>query len=190
MARIPADRHEDLGGTTVKAVKDEFSKYVAKVIITTAAGAIGLAGLGLWLYVKTILPDIAGGVPSGAVMAFDLPKGCPTGWTTFEQAAGRTVIGTATAQQASANSVIVHGYRDNGGQETHKLTEAELPPLKFSFTVNAAENNSAGDRLRAGGADYFVVVRTPTPITLSSAGKGDTFPTMPPYVALFYCKKD
>jgi hypothetical protein len=186
MAEISGEKDEG----TVKAIKGEFSKYVAKVIIATAAGAIGLAGLGLWLYVKTIFPVIAGGVPSGAVMAFDLPIGCPAGWSVFEQAAGRTVIGTATAQQASANSVIAHGYRDNGGHETHKLTEAELPPLKFSFNVNAAENNSAGDKFNVGGREFVAVLKSPTTINLNTAGKGDAVPTMPPYVALFYCKKD
>src|SRR4051812_47573855 len=122
MAKDALENDEGLAASTVKALKDDFSKYVAKVIIATVAGAIGLAGLGLWLYVKTILPDIVGGVPPGAVMAFDLPAGCPAGWSAFEHAAGRAVIGTATAQQATSNATVAHAYRDSGGRETYKLT--------------------------------------------------------------------
>jgi hypothetical protein len=51
-------------------------------------------------------------------------------------------------------------------------------------------HNGAGDRYDVGGKNYVAVHKSPTTINLSTSGKADAFPTMPPYVALFYCKKD
>jgi hypothetical protein len=188
------DKDGTLSQDVVAEIRKQAIGEVSKWVIIGFIALIGLAASGWWFYLQQKLDEYiathAAGVPSAAVMAFDQPNGCPKGWTAFEQAAGRAVIGAATAQQASASGGTPHAYRASGGQETHKLTEAELPPLKFSFTVNAAENNSAGDRVKAGGPDQFVVMRTPTPINLTTNGKADAFSTMPPYVALFYCKKD
>ena len=183
-----------LNKDVVAEIRKQAISEVTKWAIIAFIALIGIAASGWMFYLKQKLDEYidtrAAVLPLSAVVAFDEPNKCPKGWSAFEQVVGRSVIGVATAQQASANGVVAHPYRDSGGHETHTLTEAELPPLKFSFTVNSAENSSAGDRYNVGGHDLVAVLKSPKTIELATTGKGDIFSTMPPYVALFYCKKD
>jgi hypothetical protein len=174
-----------------KQAISEVSKYAVLAFIVL----IGIAGSGWWFYLQQKLDEYistrAAGVPSAAVVAFDSPNGCPKGWSNFDQAVGHTIIGSAFSQQTNTSGGITHNYRDSGGRELHQLTVAELPPLKFALTVNAAEDgNSGGDRFNAGGKDYLVIKKLPTTINTNTIGNGDAFSTMPPYIALFYSKKD
>jgi hypothetical protein len=43
-------------------------------------------------YLRNAITDVEGGVPSGAVMFFDLPS-CPLGWSELVEARGRAVVG-------------------------------------------------------------------------------------------------
>ena len=114
---------ESMSARTVESVKDEVGKYIAKVIIAAAAGILGIAALGIWIYVKTQLPGIVGGVPPGAVLAFDLPSGCPAGWTSFQRGISRMIIGANTSGAAVSNQdrngqpLMARAYQSDGGEE-------------------------------------------------------------------------
>lgn len=80
------------------------SKYVLSLVATialTATGVYAWAGLtassgdkldaAKW---NQLVSSIPAGIPAKAVMSFNLTS-CPTGWTEYTAAAGRTVIGRA-----------------------------------------------------------------------------------------------
>lgn len=143
------------------AVRKEAVGYVAKAVIATAVGIIGVAGLGLWLYAKTVLPELVGGVPRGAVLAFDRDdlseNKCPPTWTPFLEARGRTIVGA--------------GNPENG---PGKMAYDETGRMLKGFVLR-----------QHGGEQVLVDV----PGSLVPRG-GQPHTNLTPYVALYYCKKD
>ena len=63
------------------------------------------------------------GVPTGAVAAFDLPNGCPEGWSAFKDAQSRAIIGADFGQgfapglgaNGDGSALRTWKYRDHGG---------------------------------------------------------------------------
>jgi len=175
----------------ITAIKKEAVGYIAKIVIATIAGIIVIAGLGLWLYVKTLLPTVAGGVPAGAVMPFDLSEGCPAGWSYFGPAIGRTIIG-ATNQSPPNNEMLVanKAYRASGGRPSIQLTADNLPPfsLDFYFVMSSGYGDKPANVVRTitniknsdsnGTVNLAFVPRPQQPI-----------PSVMPYLSLYYCKK-
>lgn len=123
---------------------------------------------------------MAGGVPKGAVLAFDLPDGCRTlkGWAPFDYAKGRTIIGAGAADGLSTRN-----YRDRNGREQHILTIPELAPHAHSGNVGT------------GGASFEhhqYNGRMPSTEWQKSSevvGESKPFDLMNPFVVLHYCIK-
>lgn len=116
---------------------------------------------------------------SGSVFVFDKSTGCPTGWSEFQEGAGRTIIGVGQGQNLSRQQ-----YRTLGGKEKHTLTINEIP--QHSHQVRAATfANDAPQRFPATGA-FGVAQQT---IVSANAGGGQPHSNMPPYIALYFCKK-
>ena len=118
---------------------------------------------------------------AGAIVAFDLPTGCPDGWQEFVDAASRMIIGVGSRQI----------YRTQGGEEEHSLTVAELPNHSHKL-----EDSHVGVPLDPkipkdiGSADAeFYKVQVLEKLTYS---KGGSVPhnNMPPYITLHFCKKE
>jgi hypothetical protein len=202
MAQAPKPTNgEDQSEALATAIKGEATKYVAKAVIATAAGIIGVAGLGLWIYVKQFLPGLVGGVPPGAVMAFDIPTGCPQGWSTFERGISRTIVGASPLHTSDVpNSDMdgqrlpAHPYQSDGGEERHTLTIEEIPPHDHGIQIVQhseyvrANNGYVGTDTVGRGAE-----RTDPKWSVrytEKAGGGRAHNLMPPFIALFYCKKD
>jgi len=111
-----------------------------------------------------------GGIPSGAVMAFNLAA-CPAGWSPYSSAVDRMVIGSGSSYSLGAS----------GGEATHVLTIGEMPAHSHSLP-NALYLGGRG--LGRSGNSYGAASGT------GSAGSGAAHNNMPPYVALLYCQKD
>ena len=158
-------------------------------------------------------------IPIGAVVAFDLPptateKQCPDGWTLFQPAGGRFVIGAGEHRNQDQNGELLSVYRGNpnstredlerhgntlktiGGAETHTLTEAEAPPHihqsgRYDNSGNYVSPNSPADGTKgtalrmehdwngSGNAQF----------STDAKGGGQPHNNMPPYIALYFCKK-
>ena len=77
-------------------------------------------------------PSVAASIPTGAVMAFDLPA-CPQCWSLFKPATARIIIGAGQdfdpgyATGDDGQRLTPKNYRDFGGAESHTLIPAELP---------------------------------------------------------------
>jgi hypothetical protein len=192
-----------------RALSNELLEEIRKQAISQAAiwsvAAIGslalIGGTGWWLYFRPALSASLGGLPGNAVVAFDLPTGCPAGWKEFEPAISRTIVGATRGQAASPNHDVngrvlsARLYRQDGGEESHILTIEELPPHNHGI-----ENIQHSEYLREEGRGYIgteVVGRESSapdpkaPIRYTeTAGSGHSHNIMPPFVALYYCIKD
>jgi hypothetical protein len=162
------------------SVKKEVTQQAAKWLVATAVAAALLAASGWWLYLKPKLIEIAGGVPPGLVAVFDIPKDCPAGWSPFDEAAGRTIIGVGKGRDLAERR-----YREEGGFETHTLTVDELPPHTHEVTQMIGDNNVDGvDSTTTRSGEHHN-----EPRRSGATGGGRAHNNMPPFIALRYCKK-
>lgn len=122
--------------------------------------------------------EVEGTVPSGAVMAFNLPT-CPNEWSQFGLANGRTIIGNSAQ----------YPFSSTGGAATHTLTIAQMPSHTHKlYQVNlpvggstSYQNGPQGTYWRSESKSW----QTTTP-----AGSSQPHNNMQPYIALTYCVKD
>ncbi|MGT2476528.1 hypothetical protein [Paraburkholderia terrae] len=130
-------------------------------------------------------------VPKGAIVSFDLPNGCPEGWQVFDPAVSRMIVGAVAGgtsnslgTDASGNTLTARPYRAEGGAETFTLTVGQLPPHSHSFNYATRSLGASGYGAVAG-----IGPSGPDSATTDKAGGGQPVPYMPPFIALFVCKK-
>jgi hypothetical protein len=162
-----------------REIKKQAIEQSAKFTVGLFGSLLLLAVAGWGLYIKYKLPDWLHLVPKGAVTAFDISEDCPAGWTRFEDAAGRFILGAGQGK-----FLLDRPLRSMGGFEWHTLTVDELPRLTIALPLAGV---SSVDRYDAGGRNYPVVTVTNGTVTTGGSAKG--FETMPPFLALRYCKK-
>lgn len=142
----------------------------------------------------------------GAVVAFDGPCPVDAGWESFTDAAGKVLLGAgqgvlrnsgphSQSPQGTETLLTRVRHRDEGGAETHTLIPDEMPEhnhatwihqsaddqrgfqsvivdRKFTLLSVVSDNRNDG---RASGTDW--------------AGNSEPHNNMPPYIALYFCKK-
>ena len=132
-----------------------------------------------------VLRTLQGGpaVPSGVVAAFDLSSGCPAGWKDM----GPTWRGHALVAAVN-NANDPFGFRRTGGSETHKLTIDEMP----THAHDSAYALSGSPLPWSNKASEHPI---PTPYKRKeskydwSKGGNKAHNNMPPFIALYFCKK-
>jgi hypothetical protein len=124
------------------ALRNEAVGWVAKGAIWMAALLITIAGTGLWFYAERLIPEIARGVPGGAILAFDRAD-CPKGWHPYKQAISRVIIGWGSPDKEQKYSVDVHNkalqshtFAEVGGEETRFKLEDESISTMNSFKTD------------------------------------------------------
>ena len=117
------------------------------------------------------------GAPTGAVLAFNLSS-CPSGWSEYTGARGRTIIGT---NPDTSNGLSIRSLGATVGEENHTLTIAEMPAHRHR---NALPNTPGGGEpyrtdgtTNGGGSDPAV-------------GSNQPHNVMQPSLALLYCQKN
>lgn len=126
-------------------------------------------------------------VPRGAIMAFDLPRGCPEGWSMFLPAISRTIVGagnlpTGSSGSSSTNPLTVRSFGELGGEEAVQLTIDEMPRHSHGALF-------AGDGRKAGMLNEYAYHASGYE-KLRPEGGSQPHNNMPPYIALHYCKKE
>lgn len=145
---------------------------------------------------------------SGAVVAFDRSEktaSCPRGWSLFDPAGGRVIVGAGEHSNQGLSNYPAYADNPNtaiGGQETVALTKDQMPSHRHTITSSppsknihdgfggSAENyglHPTYDPSIAGGSGWSV---TQHENFMSPEGKGQPHSNMPPYISLYYCKKD
>lgn len=126
--------------------------------------------------------DTQNNVATGAVVAFDLPDGCPDGWSDFGDGAGRVVIGTGSG----------YPYRSSAGEAEVTLGIEHLP--KHRHTVDEFEwgfdVDGDGDVGRIEVDNGQPRGRDTGNFTTSSVGDGEAHENLPPYIVLHFCRKE
>lgn len=117
-------------------------------------------------------------IPSGAVVAFNLSS-CPSGWSDFSPAHGRTVVGVGRGEGLSNRALL-----ELGGAENHKLTIPEMPSHAHTGNVSIGdgysfEHHQSNNRLPGHKWEK----------QSGKTGGNQPHNNMQPYVALRYCQK-
>ena len=131
------------------------------------------------------ISDVEQSVPilDAAVVAFDSSDGCLNGWTPLSIAEGRMMLGAGPEYE----------YRTTGGEESVVLTERHMPahahPIS-QFEWGHSVNGGDGGPERLDVDNNEPSTRDYGKLVTDSVGAGDPHPNMPPYVALYFCKKE
>ncbi len=156
---------------------------------------------------KAALPEIAKQIllPPGIVAAFDRKTGCPEGWTDVGKAdskrfAGRTIIAVGPRVDRKSNETTQkRSFDDKSGEEQHVLSVAELPEHRhvnnrrfaYLFKNGRAIDLGSLPKIDTPNGDPGTLGETRSVDANSSGFEGGDKPhnNMPPYIALYYCKK-
>ncbi len=115
-------------------------------------------------------------IPAGAVIAFDNPNGCPPGWTDMGQGwRGHTLV----AAVADTNDRF--GFRRSGGEASVTLSLTHLPPHDHGGIWGGTEQKAGMLNEPAYHSSGYAQARM--------EGGGQPHENMPPYIALYFCKK-
>lgn len=150
---------------------------------------------------------VSSSVPSGAVLPFDA-KSCPTDWTEFEEAGGKTIVGVDGKSYHLTYVGNAPKYQV-GGTEEFVLREANLPSHSHASTVTtktplkavyARSNDCTGHCSVVPSSDgrfpnamaKVGEVRTSVGVTVSGTEKMKSLAVdnRMPFIALRFCKKD
>lgn len=144
------------------------------------AGIAVLLAVPLTAYANSISSAATGGssVPSGMIAAFDGP--CPSDWSDYGPATGRSLIGDGAFSQSyrGQNYSINYSLGQTGGVRAYRLAGSEIP--------NNKNGGVAGENCDYAGCAYSGV---PTSAK-SHTGYGGAFDNQDPYIVVNYCRKN
>lgn len=186
-------------------VANRAGEYFIQNAVFTVFGLSGLAILAVFgWYAEGGLVRTLGGVPVGGVMAFDLEKGCPEGWTDLglqepERFAGRVVVAAGPREDRAEGPTVKRSFGDAGGSE-HVAIEANALP-----TVVVPDDKTAPPGAAAIDAGWQEVEHGSGGLTpagedgadedgVEVAGAeairvGERLPSMPPFLVLHLCRR-
>lgn len=198
-----------------KEFKEEIRKQAreqaAKWTIVTVGALVSVALAGWWFALKPSIVQELGGVPSGAIVAFadarysdynkgdPVTEGCPTGWIRFKEGEGRFVIGANTRSQNDGSGS--YWVSRQAGKPTVTLDERNLPSHTHSIDIGTKQTMKFvnWDRFDGGSGNSPLVRNSGTRHPYSPGGEYSTKPNpnyisepisiLPPYIALYLCKK-
>lgn len=124
-------------------------------------------------------------VPDGAVIAFDRRDGCPRGWSQFNAGISRVIVGAGKPRSLPSGGVdtvlSAREFNEAGGEETVRLTLDQMPTHDHGGLF-AGDGNQAGmlNEWTYHAAGYEQI---------RAQGGSQPHNNMPPFIALYYCKK-
>jgi hypothetical protein len=134
----------------------------------------------------------AGGEPSGAV-GFFASSSCPAGYTAYEEARGRYLVGLPANGQLAATVGTALSPEENRpvGKHDHAITDPghnhTVPTRQPINTGNVASQTAQGNASPVAN-DHPATSTSTTGITVNPAGAVDG--TNAPYLELLVCKRD
>lgn len=159
------------------------------IIALTVGAVVSMAGI-----------SNAHPVARGAVVAFDRDDGCPNGWSEFASARSRVIVGATPipfpdeiGADDRGEPLTPRQYRHDGGAEKHALSEGEGAKhhhllYQYPFGWEQGRTGDHHGRFQIN-ANYSLKNRERTVYT-NSTEEAEPHNNMPPFIALYYCKKD
>ncbi len=165
-------------------------------------------------------PGVISSFPEGAVVAFADECPAEQGWSVFKPATARFIIGAGNQfdpkhQQwlrkrsqggEERQDLTPRALNSSDGEEFHILSYAEMPAHAHQVIDPGHDHSITLEKTNMGefagyfwtrrelsqGAERknFQVGNSPTNIKIDEAGGGDPHNNMPPYIALYFCKKN
>ena len=112
------------GYELAKAIRSEVFGIVGKAAIGAVVLLLGSLGAILWGYFEWRLPQIAGGVPKNAVVAFSTET-CPAGWERLKGSGMRVIVGaTEKKDDEEARPRRLYFNEQRGAFEEYLFTKA------------------------------------------------------------------
>ncbi|NOE36246.1 phage tail protein [Ruegeria sp. HKCCD7318] len=137
--------------------------------------------------------------PSGAVVAFDfsptMPQACPEGWGTHRELRGRFIVGAGSPhsnKDSDGEQLADYEIGETGGTEVHTLLHEEMPKHSHEFPAGISQGQVKDDSTThwfdrgAKSTDRDIQSEN---VLVSKEGQGLAHNNMPPYIALYFCKK-
>jgi len=122
-----------------------------------------------------------------AVIAFNLGKDseCPNGWKPFQPASGRMIVG---AEPSDYPSYSDEEEKAVGGEKQVTLTVEQIPKHTHELIEDSAQTTGY---LKAGEQRDGISSQVGNATHDRAMEVGDqAHNNMPPYIALYFCKKD
>ena len=145
-------------------------------------------------------------IPPDAVVAFDTSNGCPVGWTPFKDGQSRVILGASFGIPDSlfpGDERRDYKYRDHGGKREVALSPNNLAThnhrvgrVSLWFQKEQARIERFGTQPNGVNIPWYLKgtsrddVVEPDDTFITDAGKSTPHENMPPFLALYYCKKD
>jgi hypothetical protein len=112
------------GFELAKAIRGELFGYLGKAAVGLLVLVAGFIGTVLWAYLEWRLPKIAGGVPKGAVLAFNTEI-CPDGWERLKGGGMRVIVGaTETDDADNTRPRRLHFHEQRGAYSEYVFVKA------------------------------------------------------------------
>lgn len=140
-------------------------------------------------------------VPAGAIVAFDDFSGCPLGWSIYTPATARMIVGAGDSFHPKHNEWFMrlpsggeerkvlpsYPVQSSGGELEHLLTTREMPSHTHKGKNGSAVNGTGGNNMHT----WDTSLQNPQiGRGVEPTGGGQPHNNMPPYIALYFCKKD
>ena len=190
-----------------KIIERSFVWFILGVIVAAVVGTISVL---TWLeeFVDSRVAAAGGNgqasaaLPNGLVIASldECSALTPGKWGTFRQAAGRVIVGVGAGSDDEGNGKDFEQPGDTGGVYSVRLQEHEIPPHVHATPLLSVNNQAqmplgVDKRVTNGiaGSSYGPVPNTFGALTTSAGGEGNraaAHNNMPPYIALYFCKKE
>lgn len=190
--------------------KKQARNAVYKAVIAGVISGVLAAAVAIWGIIQK-WPGMLGLVPSGAVAAFALESKCPAGWGRYDEASGRFVIGAVSGRDLDSiprkygeddggAKLGERKYGEPGGEQRVTLQPGQMPkhrhsppPGYYHWWYKGGGNGThriTDDTSPQPVEGWFAVPATTTDLLPTEEGNNESHNNMPPYVALYFCKKD
>jgi len=164
--------------TTAKYVQSAKENINQQIIDVVGKEVEKVSGLDTAELIKKV------SLPAGSVLAFQSSE-CPTGWSDFDDGAGRVIIGVGKGKGLKERKLL-----DTGGKEEVRLTLEQMPAHRHqnpTYGKGGARNKPVHYALEiTGRGDYGPHHLRPT----EEVGGNREHENMPPFIALRFCKKE
>lgn len=194
-----------------EAIRKEAREQAAKWTLASVGVLLSLAIAGWWFALKPWVVQELGGVPSGAILALadarysdqnkgdTVLEGCPPGWIRFKEAEGRFILGANSRSQNDGSGDF--WVSRQAGSPTVALEERHLPDHNHSIDIGKKQTMKFvnWDRFDGGSGNSPLVSNSGKRHPYSPGGvyitkpnpshQSDSINILPPYIALYLCKK-
>ncbi|MCL6286207.1 hypothetical protein M3P21_22200 [Ruegeria sp. 2012CJ41-6] len=192
---------EAAANSAKKDARDDVDKYLKERLTADLAELVKPQ---LEVIAEASASDLAAVVtlPRGLVAAFDSNEGCPLGWSVFEDGGGRTIVGAGEHRNEGENGrrLLTHPVGQTGGAELHVLTLNEMPSHRHEVVwINSRGDQSVslnGSSVDVANDDQFHIAsfreggQANRNVGTTAVGGSAPHNNMPPYIALYFCKKE